>query len=101
MDEVPTTLDATYDRTLEDIENSIWKYALRLFQCIAVASRPLHVEELAGFLEFDFEAGRIPRFHEGRHLPDPVEAVLSTCSSLITVIKTYDSWVVQFSHISV
>jgi hypothetical protein len=101
LGELPTTLDGTYDRTLEDIDDRNWEFALRLFQCIVVASRPLEAEELAEFLAFDFEEGQIPEFHKGWRLPDPVEAVLSTCSSLITVVAANNSWVVQFSHFSV
>jgi hypothetical protein len=101
LDELPSTLDATYDRTLEDIADTNWKFALRLFQCITVASRPLRAEELAEFLAFDFEAGQIPKFQGGWRLPAPVEAVLSTCSSLIVIVKASNSEVVQFTHFSV
>ena len=101
MDELPATLDGTYDRTLEDIDDRNWEFALRLFQCIVVASRPLKAEELAEFLAFDFKEGQTPKFHKGWRLPDPVEAILSTCSSLITVVKANGSLVVQFSHFSV
>ena len=101
MDELPDTLDGTYDRTLEDIDDRNWEFALRLFQCIVVASRPLKAEELAEFLAFDFKKGQIPKFHKGWRMSDPVEAILSTCSSLITVVKADDSLIVQFSHFSV
>jgi hypothetical protein len=57
LSELPKTLDGTYARTLEEIDEQNWKYAHRLFQCVAAASRPLLVNELAEFLAFDFEAG--------------------------------------------
>ena len=51
-----------------------------------MASRPLGIEELAELLAFDFKAGPIPKFHEGWRMEDPIHAVLSTCSSLLTII---------------
>ena len=78
--------------------------ACRLLQCLTVASRPLRVEELAELLAFDFQAstpGGIPTLREDWRWDDQEEAVLSTCSSLITIIPDGDSRVVQFSHFSV
>ena len=98
--ELPETLDATYERSLRDINKANWEFAHRLFQCVAAASRPLRVEELAEFLAFDFE-GPIPEFHEDVRLEDPVDAVLSTCSSLLSMVNVGDSRVIQFSHFSV
>ena len=89
LDELPETLDETYERTLREITKPQREYAHRLFQFVAVASRPLRVEELSGLLAFKpfkFEAGRIPKFEEGLRPEDPVHAVLSTCSSLFTVV---------------
>ena len=101
LDELPGTLDATYERTLLDIDEQNWEYAHRLFQCITVASRPLRVEELAEFLAFDFDKGENPKFEADWRADDPEDAVLSTCSSLIAVVKVGDTAVVQFSHFSV
>ena len=78
--------------------------AYRLLQCLTVASRPLRVEELAELLAFDFEgssSGGIPKLREDWRWDDEEEAVLSTCSSLITIVRNGDSRVVQFSHFSV
>jgi hypothetical protein len=52
---LPETLDEIYDRTLEEIEKQNWVYVHRLFQCVAAASRPLHIKELAEVLAFDFD----------------------------------------------
>jgi len=76
LDELPDTLDGTYERTLREIKEINWEFAHRLFQCVAVVSRPLLVEELADFLAFDFKAGTIPEFQEDWRLEDPFEAVL-------------------------
>jgi len=99
--DLPETLDETYERALREIKKADSELAHRLFQCVVVASRPLRVEELAEFLAFDFEAGPIPKFREDWRLEDPVEAVLSTCSTLLSLINVNDSAVIQFSHFSV
>lgn len=101
LDELPDTLDQTYERTLLDINEENWAYAYRLFQCMTVAFRPLRVEELAEFLAFDFEAGGCPTFQAGWRSENPRDTVLSTCSSLIAVVDIGSSQVVQFSHYSV
>ena len=96
--DLPDTLDETYQRTLREIKNLDWEFAHRLFQFVAVASRPLRVEELADLLAFDFKAGSFSKFHEDWRLEDPDDAVLSTCSTLLSVV---DGSIVQFSHFSV
>ena len=101
LNELPKTLDETYERTLEDIGDQNWEYAHRLFQCVAAASRPLRVEELAEFLAFDFEGKSTPEYLEDWRPEDPGHAVFSTCSSLLTVVNVNDSRVIQFSHFSV
>ena len=78
--------------------------AYRLLQSLTVASRPLRVEELAELLAFDFQASTpegIPTLKEDWRWDDQEEAVLSICSSLITIIPDGNSRVVQFSHFSV
>ena len=101
LSELPETLDETYERTLREINHADWELAHRLFQCVAVASRPLRVDELAEFLAFDFNAGPIAKFQEGWRLEDPVDAVLSTCSTLIALVNVDGSWIIQYSHFSV
>jgi len=103
LDELPETLDETYERTLQRIDSAKREFAHRLFQCVAMASRPLRVEELAEFLAFDFGAGSIPDFDPGWRPENPRDAVLSICSSLLMVVNVDDSPVdvIQFSHFSV
>ena len=50
LNELPKTLDQTYERILEVINEEKWEYTLRLFQCLEVARRPLRVKELADVL---------------------------------------------------
>jgi len=100
--ELPETLDATYERILQEIPKSNRVHAHRLLQCLTVASRPLRVKELAEVLAVDFTTpDRIPKLNEALRWDDQEQAVLSACSSLIAVIEDEDSRVVQFSHFSV
>ena len=104
LDELPETLDETYDRILRGISKAQKNNAHRLLQCLTVAVRPLHVEELAELLAFDFQAstvGGIPTLKEDWRWNDQEEAILSTCSSLIAIISRDGYRIVQFSHFSV
>jgi ankyrin repeat protein len=101
LNELPTTLDETYERALEWIPKEKRQHAHRLFQCLVVAIRPLRVEELAEIfaIEFDTDAG--PNLKEGWRPVNAEDAVLSACSTLIAVIENEGSKIVQFSHFSV
>jgi hypothetical protein len=99
--ELPETLDETYKRTLRGIKKANWEIAHRMFQFVSVASRPLHVKELADLLAFDFEAGSLPKFHKDWRLENPADAVLSTCSTLLTIVNNQGSSIIEFSHSSV
>ena len=104
LNELPETLDETYDRILKGISKAQRNNAHRLLQCLTVAVRPLLVEELAELLAFDFQAsmaGGIPTLKEDWRWDDQEEAVLSTCSSLIVITPRDDTRIVQFSHFSV
>ncbi len=94
-------MDETYEQTLLRIDEEKRQFAHRLFQCLAVSVRPLRVEELAEILAIRFDAGAFPQFNTGWRLGDAEEAVLSACSSLITVINVNGSRIVQFAHFSV
>ena len=99
--ELPETLDETYERTLQGIDKANWEFAHRMFQFVAVASRPLYVKELSDLLAFDFKAGSIPKFYEDWRLEDSADAVLSTCSTLLAIVNDRGLSVIQFSHFSV
>ena len=101
LNELPDTLDETYERTLQEISKEKWEYAYRLFQCITVARRPLGVAELAEFLAVDFEAEGSPIFRADWRSEDAKDTVLSTCSTLVSIVDAGGSPVVQFSHFSV
>ena len=101
LEELPKSLDGTYKRILNEINNANRVHAYRLLQCLVVALRPLRVEELAEVLAFDLTAGGIPKLNTDWRWEDKEEAVLSACSSLVSVISNNGSRVVQFSHFSV
>ena len=104
LEELPETLDETYERVLREINKANREHARRLLQCLTVALRPLRVEELAEVLAIDFDApahGGIPQLNPNWRWADHHQAVLSTCSSLIAIVDDGDSKVVQFSHFSV
>ena len=104
LEELPETLDETYERVLREINKANREHARRLLQCLTVALRPLRAEELAEVLAIDFNApahGGIPQLNPNWRWADQHQAVLSTCSSLIAIVDDGDSKVVQFSHFSV
>jgi ankyrin repeat protein len=103
LNQLPTSLDETYERVLKEIGTANRTHAFRLLQCLTVAIRPLRVEELAEILALDFDGAEegIPKLKEDWRWKDQQEAVLSTCSSLIAIVNDGHHRVVQFSHFSV
>ena len=102
LEELPESLDETYERVLREIKKPNRDYARRLLQCLVAAIRPLRVEELAEVLAIDFnDAGGIPKLNPNWRWEDQERTLLSSCSSLITVVDAGHSRVVQFSHFSV
>ena len=101
LEELPESLDGTYERILREIRKPNQGHAHRLLQCLVAAVRPLRVKELAEVLAFDFNAEGIPKLNLGWRWADKEEAVMSACSSLVMIVKDGDSRVVQFSHFSV
>jgi hypothetical protein len=93
--ELPESLDETYERILKEIKRPNRDLARRVLQCLVVASRPLQVAELAEVLAVDFEdTGGIPRLKPDWRWEEQELALLSACSSLITIVdfKADDSY---------
>ena len=80
LDELPITLDETYERILDGIPKQKCQHAHRLFQCLVAAVRPLRVEELAEIFSIEFGSNVALNFVEDWRPEDPEEAVLSACS---------------------
>ena len=102
LDELPESLDETYERVLKEIKKPNRVHAIRLLQCLVVAIRPLRVEELAEVLAVDFgDEERMPKLNPNWRWEDEEQALLSSCSSLIAIVESDEYRVVQFSHFSV
>src|SRR6266566_935933 len=101
LNDLPKTLDETYSRTLQGIDEEKREYAQRLFRCLTVSSRPLRVEELAEVLAIQFDEAASPTFNPDWRPENPGEMLISVCSSLITIVDRGGHQVVQFSHFSV
>ena len=102
LNELPDSLDETYERVLKEIRKPNWDHARRVLQCLVVAIRPLRVEELAEILavDFDDEAG-MPKLNPNWRWEEQEQALLTSCSSLIAIVEADESRIVQFSHFSV
>ena len=124
LEELPESLDETYERILKEIKKPNRDLARRALHCLVVAVRPLRVAELAEVLAVDFDDGEeIPKLNTGWRWEDQEQALLIACSSLIAIVEAGDvkastsyldvesevsagvnaddSRVVQFSHFSV
>ena len=87
---------------LREIKKPNRDHVRRVLQCLVVAIRPLGVKELAEVLAVDFDdAEGIPKLKPNWRWEDQEQALLTSCSSLITIVDTGFSRVVQFSHFSV
>jgi ankyrin repeat protein len=101
LNELPRTLDETYDRTLQDIDEEKQGYTYRLFQCLTVSIRPLRLKELVEVLAIQLDAEKMPGFDADWRPEDAEEAVMSACSTLVTIVEDDYSKFVQFSHFTV
>jgi hypothetical protein len=105
LNELPRTLDEIYERILLEIDEEKREYAIRLLRCLAFSRWPLQVKELAEVIAVELDVGSLPGLNVDLRPGDADEAVLSACSTLVTIIKPAfddnDNRVVQFSHYSV
>jgi ankyrin repeat protein len=101
LNDLPETLDETYDRTLLNIDREKREFAQRLFRCLAVSIRPLRVDELAEIFAIQFDEVASPTFNASWRPENAEEAVISACSSLVTIVDKDGHQLVQFSHFSV
>ena len=101
LKKLPQTLDETYERILLGIDKDSQEYVLCIFQCLGVSIRPLRLAELAEVLAVLFDTGRDSEDHVDWRSEDAQKALLSACSSLITVVNVGGFPVVQFAHFTV
>ena len=99
LDELPESLDETYEHVLKEIKKLNRDHARRLLQCLVAAIRPLDVKELAEVLAVDFDdLEGTPKLKPNWRSEHEEQALLSSFSSLISIVETEYSRVVQFSH---
>lgn len=78
---LPTTLDETYARILDSIDEDKHHYALRLLQWLTFSARPMTLAEVAEAIVV--EVNEDPRFDIDSRFVQPTD-VLTICSSLVT-----------------
>jgi ankyrin repeat protein len=107
LDELPESLDETYERILREIKKPNQRHAHRLLQCLVAAARPLALYELVEVLAFDFDAvdaEGIPELNPDWSLSweNQEEAIMYACSNLVIIVRDgHGRRIVQFSHFSV
>src|SRR5258708_1972816 len=89
VNELPMTLDETYERILLGIDREKCEHAFRFFQCLAFSRRPLLANELAEVFAIEF-GKTTPMLDTSLRPEDADEAVLSACSTLVTTIELDD-----------
>ena len=101
LDELPETLDETYDRMLQSIDKEKREFAHGIFQCLTVSVRPLRAEEVVEVLVIPQGSETMPEFNADWRPEDAKEAILSMCSTLVSIVDVNGLKVVQFSHFTV
>src|SRR5258708_12712214 len=101
LEELPETLGETYERILQEIPKASRVHAHRLLQCLAVAVRPLRLQELAETLAVDFSApGGIPKLNGNWRWRDQEQALLPPSSTLTAALPFPNPPTVPFSPFS-
>lgn len=82
LQNLPRTLDDTYDRILSSIPDETWQIARSALMLLTYSIRPLTLQELAEAMVVDFEE---QRFDPNEHRLTNYRHVLEICSSLVSV----------------
>ena len=101
LNELPNSLDETYEKTLFSIDEEKRQYVRRLFRCLTASTRPLRLDGVAEVLAIRFNSDPLPNYNVQRRFGDAEEAVFSACSSLITFSDVNGAKIIQYSHFSV
>jgi ankyrin repeat protein len=95
LQELPKTLDETYDRILTRIPDEYWKEAHSILQWIAYSACPMSLSEVAEAIVIDPQS---QRFNPDERLFD-IRYVLEICSSLLTLsqekVRRYERYVTR------
>ncbi|THV89302.1 hypothetical protein D6D26_09801, partial [Aureobasidium pullulans] len=108
LDNLPKTLEGTYDRILNDLDDFERREAERLLALVCFARRPLTLPEVVDALAIDFEDPDQGPFDPSYRVKDPM-AVLEYCPGLITLMQKRrvnaphwrDNPVIALAHFSV
>ena len=91
LEELPESLDETYERILKEMKKPNRRLAQRVLRCLVVAVRPLRVAELAEVLAVDFDDTEgIAKSKPDWRWDDEEQALVSACSSLIAIVGAGD-----------
>ena len=96
---LPATLDETYDRILDSIDDAYSEYAINILRWLAFSTRPLTVDEVAEVTGINLD--REPKFDVDEVLASSQD-VARICSSLVTIgtitsAVTFGAWAVEDS----
>ena len=84
---LPETLYATYDRILQNIDETYLDYAVKAFKLLVFSKRPLCIEEVAEAITIE---GDPPRFKSENRLAS-VNDVIEVCSGMITLVDVSET----------
>jgi hypothetical protein len=101
--DLPETLDETYQRTLREIKRQTGNLPIACFSSLQWLSARFASRNLPSCSHSISRPNQFRNFNEDWRLEDPVDAVLSTCSSLLAIVDGGYPFgkVIQFSHFSV
>ena len=91
---LPKTLDDTYARILDKIEDRNSEDAFKILQWLAYSAQPLRIEEMVEVIAIDVDGD--PRFDPENRLLDPQD-LLTICPSLVTMTASE----LRLAHFSV
>lgn len=108
LDNLPKTLEGTYDRILNELDDFERREAQRLLALICFSRRPLTLPEVVDALAIDFEDPDQGPFDPSYRVKDPM-TVLDYCPGLITLMQKRrvnaprwrDNPVIALAHFSV
>jgi Ankyrin repeats (3 copies)/Ankyrin repeats (many copies) len=101
LNELPKSLDETYERILKEIPEPYVNLVQQILQCMVVATRPLQVAELEEVPTIKFESEGLLRLEPDQRWENLEQELLIACPNLITIVGTGHSRIVQFSHFSI
>ncbi|ETS84370.1 hypothetical protein PFICI_02395 [Pestalotiopsis fici W106-1] len=84
LQNLPRSLEATYERILQNVKEQHRRYATRLLQFLTYSDRPLRLEEAVDAIAVDTSSQ--PRFDPKNRLPIPHD-IIQCCSSLVVLVK--------------